>query len=109
MKKVELFYKDAVMQDIKNGATCEEIVKKYPVSMYYARKWSGDVFHKADLPHYVRDRYKWNVLNACMDIENQVYETLPESSDLANVEFTKCFEFIKQRMYTMLEEIVRKN
>ena len=37
-KKTEKLYKEIVKKEIDNGMTCEEVVKKYPVSMYYARK-----------------------------------------------------------------------
>jgi hypothetical protein len=109
MKVVERLYKRQVMSDVDNGMTCEEIVKKYPVSMYYARLWSGEVYHKKDVSHYVRDRYKWQVLEACGDIENEVMQKFGDKVVLPAEALDECFDFIRKRIYRTLEEVVKKN
>jgi len=109
MKEDKLVHKEAVLKAIEGGASCEEVVKKYGVSMYFARKWSGDVYRKIDLSHYVRDRYKWDVLSACTDMENEVFETIGSKVVFEDADLAKYFNFVKQRMYGMLEDIVKKN
>lgn len=109
-KRIEILYKNIVMQEIEEGATCEDIIKRHPeVSMYYARKWSGDVYHKKDLAHYVRDRYKWPVLEACAEIENDVVCMVGSTSRISEEEWDTCFNSVRKRIYLMLEEIVQKN
>lgn len=110
MKKTEILYKDIVMREIDAGATCEEVVKRYPdVSLYYARKWSGDVFRKKDVGHFVRDRYKWPVLETCTNIEGDVVSLVGATSAVPESAWNKCFDTIRKRLYDMLEEIVKKN
>lgn len=109
MKQTEELYRDVVTKEIEQGASCEDVIKKYPVSMYYARKWTGDVFRKRDMGHYVRDRYKWLVLDACADIENSVVQLVGNCADIDESLWDHCFNGLRVRLYGLLEEVVKKN
>ena len=108
--KIEIVYKNRVLDDIKHGMTCDEIVKKYPeVSMYFARKWSGEIYHKADLSHYIRDRYKWVVCDACADIENEIISLIGDDFDISEEKWARTLFFIRKRIYQTVEEAIKKN
>ena len=90
-----------------NGSNCEEVIKKYPaVSMYYARKWAGEIYHKENLSHFVRDRYKWDVLVACQDIENNLAGLIGDSG--TEEEWDQGLEYIRKRLYMLVEDVIKK-
>lgn len=111
MKKEEILYRPSAEVDIAAGMTCEELVKKYPISMYYARKWSKDVYRKADLDHLVRDRYKWLVLGASGDIINMMSETMTdEVADVVDDDLWDLWaDIVRKRLYDLAKDIVKKN
>ena len=111
MKKVEILYRDPAMVDIASGMTCDELVRKYPVSMYYARKWSGEVYRNADLDHLVRDRYKWLVLGAVNDIVNLISESMTdrEAAALDDDSWDVWSDIIRRRLYDLAKDITKKN
>ena len=110
-KKTEKLYKEIVKKEIDNGMTCEEVVKKYPVSMYYARKWSNDVYHKKDLNHYVRDRYKWVVDEFSIKLADSLANELPVciQEDITDETWEQWDRVIKQSLYDFSKEIIKKN
>ena len=109
MKRVEILYKRKVVNDIINGADCEDVVKKYPgVSMYYARKWAKEIDHKEDLSHFVRDRYKWDVLVTCEDIENKIAGLVPDDGGVPEEAWDQCLEYIRKRLYLLIEDVIKK-
>jgi hypothetical protein len=110
MRKTEVLYKDIVMRELQDGATCEEVVKRHPgMSLYYARKWSGDIYRNKDLSHYVRDRYKWIVLETCAKIEDMIVGMVGKTEDIPEKEWMVCLDKMRRQLYLMLEDVVRKN
>lgn len=110
-KKTERLYKAIVEKEIANGMTCEEIVKKYPVSMYYARKWSNDVYRKKDLNHYVRDRYKWVVDEFSIKIAGSLADELPVriQQNITDEMWERWDKVIKRGLYDFSKEVIKKN
>lgn len=110
MRKIEILYRHLVENDVRNGLTCEELVRKYPISMYYARKWSGEIYHKTDMDHLVRDRYKWLVINCSAEIINDISESMGQlSSEISTHTWDEWDEKIRRTLYDLAKEIVKKN
>ncbi len=111
MKKVEILYRHLVENDVRNGFTCEDIVKKYPISMYYARKWSGEVFKNTDMNHLVRDRYKWLVGDCVNEIICDIGDSLDKSlvEKIGDSLWDELDFKIRQHLYDMSKAIVTKN
>lgn len=109
-KKEAIYYKDAI-EDIKKGMNIEGIVKKYPVSIYYARKWSKLVYKYINVDKLVRDRYRLRVCDTTLEIINEMIEAMTEdeAAEITDETIENWEKIIKNGMYNLLKEAVIKN
>lgn len=103
--------KDKVCEDIRNGMSIEEAVKKYGVSMYYARLWTNIIYKQMDLDTFVRRRYKWIAVEARESLETLLGKAMTEDEQqmLSEETWDKWDEIIKLKLYEFAKNIVRAN
>lgn len=109
--KHEEKFKQAVLTDIKQGLSVQELVKKYKVSEYYIRKWSGLIYKEMDMNHYVRYRFKWLTLQARSDIVNALADTMTdkEANLISDETWDNWEELIRKCLYEYAKEIIKAN
>lgn len=101
--------KNAVIQDIKNGMTIEQVVKKYDVSEYYVKLWTREIYKKVDLDNYVRRRYKYIAVAAREKIEYQLGNCMSEEDFVSEESWEKFDEVLKQAIYDFAKELIKMN
>lgn len=109
--KNELAVKNDVMLDIQKGLSVQELVKKYNVSEYYIRKWSGLIYKEMDMNHYVRYRFKWITLQARSDITNDLADVMKknEINAISDETWENWEELIRKHLYEYAKEIIKAN
>ena len=107
---IEQLYKKKVQADLERGASLEEVVKKYPVSLYYVKKWGREVFKQMDMDMLVRTRFKWCVQTACSSAQDQMIDATPdyEVCDISEATWEKWSVIIRNTMYDLCKEVVQR-
>lgn len=102
---------NAACKDIKNRMSLADVVKKYHVSLYYAKKWTSQVYKDMDLSMYVRRRYCDIICEARENLETVIQRT--SSKELADALTDNIWDSwdsgFKKVLYDMVEKITRAN
>lgn len=103
--------KELVYNDVANGLKINDVVKKYNISVYYAKKWSGEVYRKMDLEEFVRKRYCFLTADVRIELESALADAMTEkeAASLSEETWDKWDNIIRQYLYYYASEIVKKN
>ena len=103
---------EAIKHDIEaNGIEIKDIVKKYGISEYYARKYTGELYKAMSDDTYVRRRFKWIVISYREHIEALISKAIPlnEAMEISETTWNKIDKILKDELYNMCKEIIKKN
>lgn len=104
-------FKQKVCNDVANGATINEVVKKYDISVYFAKKWSGEVYRKIDLDMMVRRRYSLIVCEERDALEADMANVMTEeeADALSDETWDKFDDVLKNHFYEFAKKIIKAN
>lgn len=103
--------KNKVCRDIEEGASILDVVKKYGISQYYARKWTGEIYKKIDLDTMVRTRYRELCCTTRVEIASEISHIMkPEEAQAITEETWDSIDYIlKEYLYEFAKGIIRAN
>lgn len=100
-----------VCKDIADGATISEVVKKYGISVYYAKKWTGDIYKKIDMDMLIRRRYSIIACRCRAKLETDLASAMPidEADAISERTWEKWDAILKDALYDYACEIITAN
>lgn len=100
-------FRETVQADFSKGMTVEEAVKKYGISLYFAKLWKGVVFENQDVMAYAQDRYRRLVTKGEVEVENEMMKIMSPQEMLAISDSTweGWGKAIKKGMYELAARI----
>lgn len=100
-----------VQQDIADGMSIQDVIKKYGITEYFARKWTNLVYKDMDIDTYVRRRYKWIAVKARTELESALGDVMndDESESITDETWEKWDAVIKHQLYEFAKDIIAAN
>jgi transposase len=103
--------REVVCKDVANGMKINDVVKKYNISVYYAKKWSGEVYRKMDLETFVKKRYCFLTSDVRIQLESALADAMTEEEAevLSGKTWDAWDSIIRNYLYYYAQEILKKN
>lgn len=96
-----------VLEDIDNGASIKDVIQKYNISEYYAKKWTKTVYKNPKKAVCASHRFRWLIDDELLKLEVDIGQYIPET--ISNENWDLLCNCLKEHLRHLMFSIIEAN